>query len=91
MNSPIDVTVRDETPADHPVIAAVQELACRDHPFSQQNEAQIVARLRERGVPTRMALRLDRALPCRVMLLLTVAPAPDFLATSEISLVPKAS
>lgn len=63
MNSPIDVTVRDETPADHPAIAAVQEPACRDHPFSQHNEVQIVAWLRERGVPTRMALRLDPARP----------------------------
>lgn len=41
--------IREETAADHAAIAAVQEAAFRDHPFSQHEEAQIVARLREHG------------------------------------------
>lgn len=52
MNAPISVTVRDETAADQAAIAGVQQAAFRDHPFSRHDEAQIVARLRERGALT---------------------------------------
>ena len=49
MSAPIAVAVRDERAADLAAIAAVQQAAFRDHPFSRHDEARIVARLRERG------------------------------------------
>ena len=52
MSAPVAASVRDETAADLAAIAAVQQAAFRDHPFSRHDEAQIVARLRERGALT---------------------------------------
>ncbi|HEY1128099.1 MAG TPA: GNAT family N-acetyltransferase [Roseateles sp.] len=46
--------IRDEAPGDRPAVAALIAAAFRDHPFSRQDEAQILQRLDERG-----ALRLS--------------------------------
>lgn len=54
-------SIRDELPADAAAIAAVQEAAFRDHPFSRHDEALIVQRLREHGALALSLVAVDTA------------------------------